>query len=358
METVSVIIPTLNESKSLPVLLTALQRQTRPPDEIIIADAGSTDRTAEIAVEMGARVVPGGRPSRGRNAGASAAAGSLLLFLDADVLPAADFIERFIGGFVYNQLAVATCGIAPIEDNYRDQLLCDATNMYMELVQYVSPHAPGFCILIKRHIHFEIGGFDESAVMAEDHDYVQRASDAGPFGVLPQVEIPVSFRRLEKEGVVRLAIKYLYCELHALTGRPVRSMPFVYEFGNYTGPQAPRFVDIGWLRKQLDRVENPLNRLSKPSLNAMKKLAGFSLSTDRFEQALEHLLPEDLHLLNDYLSKRLSLLQMRSRSFWKNTVQRLQESLPGFEGVRLLESGDEMKDELTIDGQGDDDELL
>jgi len=43
MKKLSIIIPCLNESAHLPGLLEALQVQTRPPDEIIVADAGSKD---------------------------------------------------------------------------------------------------------------------------------------------------------------------------------------------------------------------------------------------------------------------------------------------------------------------------
>ena len=90
MPKVSVIIPTLNESAYLPALLDALRGQTRPPDEVIVADAGSTDGTVELVQAHGARVVPGGMPAVGRNAGAQVAIGDLFLFFDADVLPPPD----------------------------------------------------------------------------------------------------------------------------------------------------------------------------------------------------------------------------------------------------------------------------
>ena len=66
----SAIIPTLNEAVYLPLLLEALAAQTRPADEIIVADAGSADGTVELACRRGARVVRGGTPAVGRNAGA------------------------------------------------------------------------------------------------------------------------------------------------------------------------------------------------------------------------------------------------------------------------------------------------
>ena len=56
MPFVSVIIPVLNESAHLPGLLDALNTQTRPPDEIIVADAGSKDDTVELARARGPEV--------------------------------------------------------------------------------------------------------------------------------------------------------------------------------------------------------------------------------------------------------------------------------------------------------------
>ncbi len=45
----SVVIPALNEERYLGGLLSDLAAQTRPPDEVMVVDAGSTDRSAEVA---------------------------------------------------------------------------------------------------------------------------------------------------------------------------------------------------------------------------------------------------------------------------------------------------------------------
>ncbi len=89
-ESVSIIIPTLNEEGHLPILLEQLKCEQ--PHEIIIADGGSTDSTLDIARQAGVRVVnaPKGRASQ-MNLGASAATGEFLLFLHADTLPPSDF---------------------------------------------------------------------------------------------------------------------------------------------------------------------------------------------------------------------------------------------------------------------------
>lgn len=84
---ISVVVPTFNEEKVLPVTLRALFQQ--PGDyDVIMVDGGSTDRTPEIAGSFPAvRVLaaPKGRASQ-MNAGAKVAAGEWLLFLHADTL--------------------------------------------------------------------------------------------------------------------------------------------------------------------------------------------------------------------------------------------------------------------------------
>ena len=229
----SVIVPTLNEAAVLPGLLDALQSQTRPPDEIIVADANSKDGTQELAQARGVRVVPGGLPGIGRNAGACAATGDLFLFLDADVVPPPNFIADALKEFTELSCDVATCLMEPLDDDLSTCILIETTNLFLQMVQSFVPHAPGFCIWVRRQVHEATGGFDESAKMAEDHDYVQRAARYGKFVVLTQARLPVSMRRLEKEGLVKLSLKYLWTEMYALAGKPVYSMPFEYQFGEY-----------------------------------------------------------------------------------------------------------------------------
>ena len=94
---ISVIIPTLNEAARLAATLDRV-RIALPRAELIVADGGSTDGTAGIALANGAQLVPAAR-GRGRQlaAGANVAHGKLLLFLHADTLlpvNAADVLAR------------------------------------------------------------------------------------------------------------------------------------------------------------------------------------------------------------------------------------------------------------------------
>lgn len=336
MPRLSVIIPTLNESAFLPALLDALFAQTRPADEIIVADAGSTDGTADLARARGVMVVPGGLPGPGRNAGARAATGDLFFFLDADVLPRPDFFANAVDEFLREGYAVATCPVEALSDDLTDKVIIEASNLYLQVIQSVSPRAPGFCILVRREVHEAIGGFDETLKMAEDHDYVRRAAQHGEFGMLTSVRIPVSMRRLDKEGIPRLALKYLWCEMHALAKKPIRSMPFEYEFGAFQSQPRPgdrTLIDVGELRTLLGTFENPIYRLSRTSLDYLRRLTDFDpfdVATDRLRLLLDR---PDLEALERYLMRRLVIL--RRGKIWQRGIKRL-AALPK-ESIRLLE---------------------
>jgi glycosyltransferase involved in cell wall biosynthesis len=313
----SVIIPTLNEGKYLPGLLEALNQQTCRPDEIIVADAGSRDDTVEQARAHGARVVPGGMPAAGRNAGARAATGTLLQFFDADVMPDPDYIARAVNEFTKAGYAVATCPSEPLSADPGDRIITDAANLMIQLVQPIAPHAPGYCILARREVHEAIGGFDESLKMSEDHDYVRRASQYGEFGILTSVRIPVSMRRLEKEGLPSLALKYLWCEMQALEGKPVRSTPFEYQFGAFKQTETEtghQLIDIADLRVRLGHFENPLERLSRAGVSQLKRLAELSADEAAREPVRLRLAPPDLDTLEQYLQQRLKLMRENQES--------------------------------------------
>ncbi|HEX2979772.1 MAG TPA: glycosyltransferase [Anaerolineaceae bacterium] len=258
-QSISIIIPTLNEKAYLPALLDALIKQTRQVDEIIIADAGSTDGTVELAKSRSVRVIPGGNPAVGRNAGARETKGDYLLFLDADVLPPPNFIAQFVEEFERKDCDIATCFISALEGKPLDRVICNVTNLYFWMIQPVSPHAPGFCILSKRTKHEALGGFDETLILSEDIDYARRAKRVGRFGIITSARIPVSMRRIGKEGLIVLGLKYALCEIYAFAGKPLRKPPFPYEYGKYVDDQA------SWHRSRIRRVSfhQPLLKVSE-----------------------------------------------------------------------------------------------
>jgi glycosyltransferase involved in cell wall biosynthesis len=90
----SIVIPAFNEERLITRCIESISTSlahSRTPSltaEVIVVDNNSTDRTAQLAAQSGARVVfePINQIGRARNAGAAAATGEWLLFLDADSL--------------------------------------------------------------------------------------------------------------------------------------------------------------------------------------------------------------------------------------------------------------------------------
>jgi len=229
----SIIIPTKNEESYLPILLRSIHEQTVQPDEIIVADAGSTDKTVEIAKRFGCRVVEGGMPGVGRNRGATVAKSEYVLFLDSDVkLSDKHFLERAGREISQRKLDFASCDVEPISRKKIDRAFHEFYNHFCRLILPLHAHAPGFCIFAKRSKHEKIGGFDESVVFCEDHDYAQRCRKVGKFGYLDSVRIYVSTRRFDRDGRLNIAVKYTLGELHLITLGPVRHNRFKYEFGH------------------------------------------------------------------------------------------------------------------------------
>jgi glycosyltransferase involved in cell wall biosynthesis len=114
----SVIVATMNRPADVGRLLDALGNQTRPPDEIVLADASSDDATRRVARErmkeggprlMHLRCVPG--ICSQRNAGMETSLGDVLTFFDDDVIPAPEYCELAMFHFESDgEAAIAAVG--------------------------------------------------------------------------------------------------------------------------------------------------------------------------------------------------------------------------------------------------------
>src|SRR5215218_6435697 len=100
---ISLVVPVRDEEGSLARLVSSIRAQTRQPDEVLLVDGGSTDRTVELARELAAgdgrfRVVEAGEasPGRGRNVGAAEARHPWVAFTDAGIGLDPDWLERLV----------------------------------------------------------------------------------------------------------------------------------------------------------------------------------------------------------------------------------------------------------------------
>jgi glycosyltransferase involved in cell wall biosynthesis len=109
---VSVVIPAHNAESTLPGVLDALSRQRPQPHEVLVVDDASSDGTGAVARRHGVRVVPiERRVSAGgaRNRGWDAASGDVVVFLDADAVPAEDWSARLADAIAEFPGAVIGC---------------------------------------------------------------------------------------------------------------------------------------------------------------------------------------------------------------------------------------------------------
>ncbi len=229
----SIIIPTLNEEKYLPLLLGSIKKQNFDDCEIIVADADSEDKTVEIARNYGCRIIFGGSPAKGRNEGARVAKGNIFLFLDADniSLPP-NFLRSLLEEFERRNLDVASFPICP-NGNKFDKFAYGIYNWWAKITQNFLPHATN-SVLARREIHEIIRGFDEGIKMAEDHTYVRTAKKYGKFGFIETEPVLTSSRRFDRDGRFKTYLKYLIAALHLLFFGKIKSDIYHYRFNEYS----------------------------------------------------------------------------------------------------------------------------
>jgi len=232
---ISIIIPALNEEEYLPLLLESVKRQSFKDYEIILADAGSTDKTLDVAKKYGCKVVPGGLPAKGRNEGAKIAKGELLFFCDADVVLPDNFFKKALAEFDARDLEFASFCIVPLPKSKVSRFLLDVFyNQPIVLLESALPHA-ATGILVKKYLFDKLGGFDEDVKLAEDHYLARRATRLFKtrFGIIKSTEIFVSDRRFKTDGWISIGMRYFLCELHMIFIGPVKSDIFKYRFNHY-----------------------------------------------------------------------------------------------------------------------------
>ncbi|MDP3850635.1 MAG: glycosyltransferase family 2 protein [Luteolibacter sp.] len=178
----SIIIPARNEAHNLPKLLDSLNCQPVKPREILVVDDGSTDRTAEIASGMGARVIasqplpPGWRGKTWAcHQGALAANGDWLLFMDADTWFKPGGLERVLSPEHPGALSVVP--YHSVRKPYEDLSLFFNVCMTAGTV----PDGLAGQFLLVRRDHYQLAGGHESVHgrVLENFRLAEHLRDAG-----------------------------------------------------------------------------------------------------------------------------------------------------------------------------------
>ena len=165
---ISIIVPVYNGGKFLDQCLDALTSSSYQSYELIVVDDGSTDDSAEISRQKGARVLqtPRGQsgPAAARNYGAQKAQGGILFFVDADVVVQQKTVAQIAADFLKYPDIGAVFGSyddSPAESNFLSQY----KNLYHHFVhQQSSSNAATFwagCGAVSREVFTAVGGFNE-----------------------------------------------------------------------------------------------------------------------------------------------------------------------------------------------------
>ncbi|HEV3003866.1 MAG TPA: TIGR04283 family arsenosugar biosynthesis glycosyltransferase [Pirellulales bacterium] len=195
--TISIIIPALNEA--LLIGQSVARAWETGPHEVLVADGGSDDGTADAARAAGAIVVtaPRGRASQ-QNAAARRALGDTLLFLHADTWLARDGLRQIEQVLAEGHVESGAFH-QRIEAERRIYRLVERGNAWRAARRGLPYGYQG--IFVRRHVFDELGGFPELRLM-EDLMLMKRLRRRSRPVLLPG-PLYVSARRWEHYGVVR-----------------------------------------------------------------------------------------------------------------------------------------------------------
>ena len=227
---VSFIIPALNEEKNIPVLISNIKKlDNKFSYEIIVADDNSSDKTAETAEMLGAKVIRTGRDApktiaNVRNTGAGIASGEIFIFCDADtVIHDPDkFLSGVLSVFENREIVAGAPCIRtfPDETILTDRISHFFSNNIIRLSFNTRiPLCGGQCQVVRASAFREINGYNENIVQTEDSDLFSRLRKTGQLHFFLDLVVYESPRRYRKTGYTLLFVQTVYSHVCRLIFR-------------------------------------------------------------------------------------------------------------------------------------------
>lgn len=179
---VSVIIPCLNEARSIGATIDSIRAQRYQGEyEIIAVDNGSTDDTVKIILDKGARLEHAKKrgPAPAKNEGVKRSKGDIIVFIDGDCVPAEDWLSNMIRGFKNPEIGCVAGEIMSsnkeVLSRLEEFLINKGHLLQKEHVEHhFMPYAAAANAAYKRHVMDKIGLFDENLFSGEDADFSWR----------------------------------------------------------------------------------------------------------------------------------------------------------------------------------------
>jgi rSAM/selenodomain-associated transferase 2 len=221
MNNVSIIIPTLNEAKSLARTLRCLKQIEPPAWEILVVDGGSEDETIAIAKKAGVKVISAEKPGRASqmNEGAQKATGEYLCFVHGDTLVPDDLVT-IIGQTLANKTISAAGFISLMTGDLTTRW---GVSLHNWLKTYYAPllfrphlFFRGFRLLFGDQVIFtrradfwKVNGFNGDQPIMEEADLCFKLVKLGSIRLINRV-VYSSDRRVAKWGFFKVTAIYLY----------------------------------------------------------------------------------------------------------------------------------------------------
>lgn len=270
----SIVTPTLNEEKYLPLLLEDLAKQTCTDFEVIHVDGNSEDQTVKKAGEWKRKIFLKTEKTKirnvafQRNLGADKARGKWVIFMDADNrLP-----NYFLQGLKYqidknHDVGVFTTWIQVEKDLPLGKTMESAINLGYEVYSLIGKDgALGALIGAKAEVVKKIK-FREKAQIFEDSFFVQDAEKLGyKFQIFKEPRYFFSLRRVKKEGSLKMFNIVAKAQInYILLGKNFEkdNHGYVMKGGGYYDEQSP---------SPLKNLQSFIEKASRDQLTRAKKL--------------------------------------------------------------------------------------
>jgi len=213
MNRLSIIIPSYNSGTTIECTLAGIESQTKRSAicEVIVVDSsddGVTQRSLSHHLSNGIRVITSGVrviPALGRNIGAKEATGDILVFMDADAIPAPDFAEKVLESFERGRLAGGGSISLP---EFQKKRLLPAAQYYLQFNEFVDSgrarvkrFLPSCNLFCGRALFEKVGGFPLIRA-AEDVVFGLRVSQLAPVWFIPAAKVWHIFRE-DLKGFLR-----------------------------------------------------------------------------------------------------------------------------------------------------------
>jgi len=190
---VSIVMAVRNEASTIGRCLDAVLSQSRPPDEVVVADGRSTDATREIVGSFGSRVLlidnPGITVPHGLNACLELVRGDVIVRIDGHGVVAPDYISRSLAALDAHPEAWAVGGrFEPVGDSVVSEAIASAMRSpfgvgggyrRMHFVDAAGPVDAAPWGVYRRSVFQRIGYFDSELAATQDAEFYQRIREAG-----------------------------------------------------------------------------------------------------------------------------------------------------------------------------------